>query len=78
MMLIQISWHLRVVLKDWTQILTNPLLNINVHSAKPGLSSSMKLAPGEHMGQPALLTLKGPIPYIYGTQVWLSLCLQMS
>ena len=24
------------------------------------------------------LTLKGPIPYIYGTQVWLSLCLQMS
>ena len=25
-----------------------------------------------------LLTLKGPIPYIYGTQVWLSLCLQMS
>ena len=27
---------------------------------------------------PLLLTLKGPIPYIYGTQVWLSLCLQMS
>ena len=25
-----------------------------------------------------VLTLKGPIPYIYGTQVWLSLCLQMS
>ena len=25
-----------------------------------------------------MLTLKGPIPYIYGTQVWLSLCLQMS
>ena len=24
------------------------------------------------------LTLKGPIPYIYGTQVWLSLCLQKS
>ena len=25
-----------------------------------------------------VLTLKGPIPHIYGTQVWLSLCLQMS
>ena len=28
--------------------------------------------------QVQILTLKGPIPYIYGTQVWLSLCLQMS
>ena len=54
-MLIEIPWHSRVVPNDWTQILTNPLLNINVHSAKPGLSSSMTLDPGEHMGQPALL-----------------------
>ena len=28
--------------------------------------------------QMSILALKGPIPYIYGTQVWLSLCLQMS
>ena len=32
----------------------------------------------KNLPRTVILTLKGPIPYIYGTQVWLSLCLQMS
>ena len=44
--------------------------NLNIHRENsPVTQTTLELT---------LLTLKGPIPYIYGTQVWLSLCLQMS
>ena len=42
------------------------------------MAQVIQIHPHARPGKKGFLTLKGPIPYIYGTQVWLSLCLQMS